>query len=72
MNSPAITILSFGRFERVFLEKISEVVMHEFNSIVTIKEAYLDISGFFDPGRRQYNGDKLLKVVNTNRYPDDG
>ena len=65
MNSPAITILSFGRFERGFLEKISEVVMHEFNSTVTIKEAYLDISEFFDPGRRQYNGDKLLKVVNT-------
>jgi archaemetzincin len=33
--------------------------------MVTIKEAHLDISEFYDAGRRQYNGDKLLKVVNT-------
>jgi len=65
MSASTITILTFGRFEREFLEKISEVVMHEFNSTVTIKESHLDISEFFDPGRRQYNGDKLLKVVDT-------
>jgi archaemetzincin len=63
MNAPTITLLSFGRFERVFLEKISEVVMHEFNCTVTLKDAHVDISDFFDPVRRQYNGDKLLKEV---------
>lgn len=65
MNDPTITILSYGRFERGFLEKISEVVVHEFNGSVTIKETYLDISEFYDPIRRQYNGDKLLKVVDA-------
>ena len=65
MSASTITILTFGRFEREFLEKISEVVMHELNCMVTIKEAHLDISEFYDAGRRQYNGDKLLKVVNT-------
>jgi archaemetzincin len=65
MNAPAITIFSFSRFEREFLEKISEVVMREFNCIVTVKEAHVDISGFYDPGRRQYNGDKLLKIIDT-------
>ena len=65
MNPPAITILSFGRFEREFLEKICEIVMHEFNGTVTIKEAHMDISEFYDPVRRQYNGDKLLKIVDT-------
>jgi len=70
MNTPSITILSFGRFERGFLEKISEVVMHEFNSTVSIKESHLDISEFFDPGRRQYNGDKLLKVVDATNGDD--
>lgn len=63
MNAQTITILSFGRFERGFLERISEVVMREFNCIVTIKEAHVDISDFFDPVRRQYNGDKLLKEI---------
>jgi archaemetzincin len=65
MSAPAITIFSFSRFERGFLEKISEVVMCELNCIVTIKEAHVDISGFYDPVRRQYNGDKLLKIVGT-------
>ncbi len=65
MNAPAITILSFGRFERGFLEKISEVVMQEFNCAVTIKEAHVDISEFYDPVRRQYNGNKLLHEVDA-------
>jgi len=65
MNTPVITILSFGRFEREFLEKISEVVIHEFNCSVIIKDAHVDISEFYDPVRRQYNGDKLLKIVGT-------
>jgi archaemetzincin len=63
MNAPAITILSFGRFERGFLEKISEVVMQEYNCTVTIKEAHVDISEYYDPVRRQYNGNKLLNEV---------
>ena len=65
MNIPAMTILSFGRFERGFLEKISETVMHELNCIVISKEAHVDVSEFYDPVRRQYNGDKLLKIVGT-------
>jgi len=65
MNAPTITILSFGRFERGFLEKISKVVVNVFNSSVILKEAHVDISEFYDPIRRQYNGDKLLKVVDA-------
>jgi archaemetzincin len=65
MNASTITLLSFGHFERGFLEKISEVVMHEFSCSVIIKDAHVDISEFYDPGRRQYNGDKLLKVVDA-------
>ncbi|MDO9256927.1 MAG: archaemetzincin family Zn-dependent metalloprotease [Bacteroidales bacterium] len=69
MNAPAITILSFGRFERGFLEKISEVVMQELNCAVTIKEAHVDISEFYDPVRRQYNGNKLLHEVDSLNIP---
>lgn len=65
MKATAITILTIGRFERGFLEKISEVVMQEFNCAVTIKEAHVDISEFYDPVRRQYNGNKLLHEVDT-------
>lgn len=69
MNAPVITILSFGRFEKVFLERISEVVTREFNCTVSIKEAHIDISDFFDPVRRQYSGDKLLKEVDAMNWP---
>lgn len=69
MNAPAITILSFGRFERGFLEKISEIVMQEFNCTVTIREAHVDISEFYDPVRRQYNGNKLLYEIDSLHGP---
>jgi len=65
MDAPTIILLSFGRFERGFLEKISDVVMQEFNCFVTLKEAHIDISEFYDPVRRQYHGDKLLREVDA-------
>lgn len=63
MNAVTIIILSFSRFERGFLEKISKVIMREFKCSVVIKEAHLDIGEFYDAVRRQYNGDRLLKEV---------
>ena len=69
MNPPTITLFTFGHFERGFLERISGAVTTEYNCIVVIKEAHTDISEFFDPGRRQYNGDKLLREVDTLQVP---
>ncbi len=63
MPQPTITFIAFGLFEKEFLEKIAEAIELEFNCTVVIKDAHADISDFFDPGRRQYNGDKLLRAV---------
>jgi archaemetzincin len=63
MNQRPVTILPFGHFEKDFLEEIAEAVRHEFQVPVTIKETHFDLSEFFDPGRRQYDGNKLLKVI---------
>jgi len=65
MNETTITLVTFGHFERGFLEKISGVVMLEYNCNVLIKEARVDFSEFYDPSRRQYNGDKLLKEIDA-------
>jgi archaemetzincin len=65
MNSLTITLLPFGLFDREFLEKISMSVAHEFKCQVVIKDAHFDISDFYDPTRRQYNGDKLLREVDS-------
>jgi archaemetzincin len=70
MSSPIITLVSFGLYGKDFLEKISEAVEHELNSTVFFKDAHIDISDFYDPGRRQYNGDKLLREVNSILIPD--
>jgi archaemetzincin len=65
MNQQGITLISFGFFEKDFLEKIAEAVKQEFPYPVRIREAHLDLSEFYDPGRRQYDGNKLLKVLDS-------
>jgi len=65
MDLQNITLISFGYFEEDFLKNIAEAVTHEFHFSVNIKEGHLDLSEFYDPGRRQYNGIKLLKEVDS-------
>lgn len=65
MSLPNITIISFGIFEQEMLEKIAQGVHAEFGFPVNLMEAHLDISEFYDPARRQYNGNALLKVIDT-------
>jgi archaemetzincin len=65
MNIQEIVILSYAHFGNEFLEKISGAVKSEFQCPVTVKEMHLDLSEFYDAGRRQYNGDKLLKEIDS-------
>ena len=65
MDLQNITLVSFGYFEENFLKNIAEAVKHEFPFSVNIKEGHLDLSEFYDPSRRQYNGIKLLKEVDS-------
>lgn len=44
--------------------------MLEFNCEVNIKEIRRDLSEFFDPVRRQYNGDKLLREIYLMDIPE--
>lgn len=63
MDQHNITLVSFAYFEEPFLKKIAGLVSLETNHHVRIKEGYLDLSDFFDPSRRQYNADRILKAV---------
>jgi archaemetzincin len=58
-----ITLISYGYFDESFLGKIAEAVNYEFQLPVNIREGHLDITEFYDPVRRQYNGNRLLKEV---------
>jgi archaemetzincin len=65
MKPQNINLISYGYFEESFLNKIAEAVNHELLFSVNIKEGHLDISEFYDPGRRQYNGNRLLREVDS-------
>lgn len=62
---PNITLISFGYFENDFLESVAEAVREEYRCAVHLKEGHVDLSEFFDNARRQYNGNGLLKMVDS-------
>ena len=67
---PNITLVSFGYFEKDLLEQTAEAVKLEFRCLVNIREGHIDLSEFYDSARRQYNGNLLLKVVDSISFPD--
>ena len=65
MNLQYITLISFGYFDADFLRSIAEAVTKEFLLKVSVKEGHLDMSEYYDPTRRQYNGVKLVHEVES-------
>lgn len=70
MSLPNITLVSFGYFEKDFLDKMVESVSNEYKMQVRAKEGLIDLSDYYDPVRRQYKGNELLKEVDA-RYSFD-
>ncbi len=64
-NRTKVSVVSFGHFEKELLEKITQSINQEFLCQVTHVEAHTDLNPFFDAGRRQYNGNKLLQIIDT-------
>lgn len=65
MNKQRILLITIGQFEKGFLELIARDVAHEYKSVVSIEERYIDLGVFYEPMRRQYNANKLLKEVDS-------
>jgi archaemetzincin len=65
MNQPSITLITFGHFEKDFLERVVEEVQCEYPYPIRIREGHLDLSEFHDAARRQYNGNSLLKEIDS-------
>ena len=63
MKPESISLISFGYFENRFQSEICKDVEHEFQIPVNEREGHLDLSEFFDPARKQYDGNKLLKEI---------
>lgn len=58
-----VTLVCFGHFETCFLPELSEAVRHEFHASVQLLDAQIDLIDYYDPDRRQYNGNRLLENV---------
>lgn len=64
-EQPHIALVAIGYFRIDILEQIALVVKQEFNHPVVMKEGHLDLSEYFDAARRQYNGNSLLREVDS-------
>lgn len=71
MTVKNITLILFGNFEKRFLEKIINDVEREFQLTAMIRNGHLDLSEYYDPSRRQYNGNMLLKTVDNGFAMDE-
>ena len=65
MDLKNITLISFGYFDQEILELIVPDIGREFSFPVKTKIGNLDLSEFYDPSRRQYNGTTLLHKIKT-------
>ena len=70
MDLQNISLISFGYFDSDLLRNIAESVKKEFLTEVYLKEGHLDLSEFYDPTRRQYNGVKLIREVESSFSSD--
>lgn len=70
MGEQGILIIDQGNFEKDFLETIVGAVKREYQRPVTLKESHLDLSEFFDPMRRQYDGNKLMLELDSLSWPN--
>ncbi len=71
MKEQSIILVSCGLFEKKLTESVAKDVSREFTHPVELRECNLDISHFYNPGRRQYDANKLLHAI-TQRAPTDG
>ena len=70
MEGQGIILVSCGLFEKKLTERVAADVSREFHYPVGLKECSLDISHFYNPGRRQYDANQLLNAI-SQRAPTD-
>ncbi len=65
MNYENITLIAFGLPDQDLLRAVSGEVSGNFQLPLILRSGYLDLSEFYDPARRQYNGDSILKKLES-------
>jgi len=65
LERKSILLIAHGQFEDYFLESIAEDITEEYSCGVKVMESRADLSEFYDPTRRQYDGNKILKSLDS-------
>lgn len=65
MDKQRILLVSFGQFEKSLLQKIAGAVQAVFGLPVAVESGFTDLAKFYDPARRQYDGNRLIHFIHT-------
>jgi len=65
VREQSILVIDHGNFEKSFLDSIAACISREYQLPVSIRESRSDLSDFYDPMRRQYNGNELMKELES-------
>jgi len=65
VGEQGILLINHGNFEKDFLGTIAASITREYQLPVNVSESHMDLSEFYDPMRRQYNGNKLMKELDS-------
>lgn len=69
MKQQKIILISHGQFDDYCLEMLAENIEPEFGLPVKILQSHTDLSLYYDPARRQYDANELLKYMNGIKIP---
>lgn len=70
MKKQNILLITHGHFEKGLLDIIASDITIEYKWPVRFMENHMDLTEFYDPARRQYDGNKLLKLMDSMSSPD--
>lgn len=65
MEKQSILLVSHGLFEKGLIDRVAADVALVFRLPVLQEENHFDLTDYYDPARRQYDGNRLLKLLNS-------
>ena len=65
MDNKSILLISYSNFEKSFLELLAAEVSREYRYPVLIKESHIDLADYYDPERRQYDGNGIIMEIES-------
>lgn len=69
MDKPNIILLSNGQFNKDHLNRIAQDITLEYIYPVIIKEIHINLDTYYNPARRQYDANQLLKEIDSIQIP---